>query len=221
MLLIDGASLNLCLYRNNLKEIFFKLALKVETVACCRCSPTQKSMIAENLTELNKNRVLAIGDGGNDVGMIRVANIGVGIEGKEGVQAALASDFSLTEFRHIVKLILWHGRINYKRICVMANFVVHRGLIISIIQFSFIIINNMIDVPIFNGWLATGYCTVFTALPVFALIFDVDLDFETTSLFPIIYKKSLSGRKLGTKSFLVWFMISIYQGTCIMFCAML
>jgi len=39
--------------------------------------------------------VAGIGDGGNDVGMIQSANVGIGIEGKEGKQAALASDFSI------------------------------------------------------------------------------------------------------------------------------
>lgn len=33
-----------------------------------------------------KNKVVCcIGDGGNDVGMIQSANIGIGIEGKEGM----------------------------------------------------------------------------------------------------------------------------------------
>lgn len=102
MLVVDGASLGLCL-NENLKELFLALALKVETVCCCRCSPTQKSKICTYLTKLTSNRILAVGDGGNDVGMIRIANCGVGIKGKEGVQAALASDFSLTEFEHLVK----------------------------------------------------------------------------------------------------------------------
>ena len=41
---------------------------------------------------------LAIGDGANDVSMITEANVGVGISGLEGSQAASSSDFSITEF---------------------------------------------------------------------------------------------------------------------------
>lgn len=40
-------------------------------------------------------RTLAIGDGGNDVKMIQEAHVGVGISGREGLQAARASDYSL------------------------------------------------------------------------------------------------------------------------------
>jgi P-type E1-E2 ATPase len=42
---------------------------------------------------------LGIGDGANDVGMIRSAHIGVGISGREGRAAVLSSDFSFAQFR--------------------------------------------------------------------------------------------------------------------------
>jgi phospholipid-translocating ATPase len=46
----------------------------------------------------DKQRIVAVGDGGNDVGMILEADVGVGIVGKEGMQAALSSDFSINQF---------------------------------------------------------------------------------------------------------------------------
>jgi phospholipid-translocating ATPase len=46
-------------------------------------------------------RTAAIGDGGNDVGMIQEAHLGIGIVGKEGKQASLAADFSILEFKTI------------------------------------------------------------------------------------------------------------------------
>jgi phospholipid-translocating ATPase len=65
-------------------------------------------------------RIAAVGDGGNDVGMILEADVGIGIEGKEGMQASLASDFSLKQFGHLKKLILWHGRLSYRRSAVLS-----------------------------------------------------------------------------------------------------
>lgn len=78
-------------------------------------------------------RIAAVGDGGNDVGMILEADVGIGIEGKEGMQASLASDFSLKQFGDLKKLILWHGRLSYRRSAILSQFVFHRGLIISVI----------------------------------------------------------------------------------------
>mmetsp|Transcript_33598 Transcript_33598/g.41299 ORF Transcript_33598/g.41299 Transcript_33598/m.41299 type:complete len:103 (-) Transcript_33598:1792-2100(-) len=58
---------------------------------------------------------LAIGDGANDVPMIQEARVGVGISGNEGLQAANSADFSIAQFRFLKKLLLVHGRWNYRR----------------------------------------------------------------------------------------------------------
>jgi P-type E1-E2 ATPase len=42
-----------------------------------------------------KETVLAIGDGSNDVSMIHKADIGVGLYGNEGTEAASNSDYSI------------------------------------------------------------------------------------------------------------------------------
>jgi magnesium-transporting ATPase (P-type) len=62
------------------------------------------------IKETSKEVCLSIGDGANDVGMIQEANVGVGIYGKEGNQAARASDFALHQFRHLKRLLCVHGR---------------------------------------------------------------------------------------------------------------
>lgn len=68
----------------------------------------------------NGKRIAGIGDGGNDVSMILESDVGIGIEGKEGMQASLASDFSLKEFGQLNKLVLWHGRLSYRRSAVLS-----------------------------------------------------------------------------------------------------
>lgn len=83
--------------------------------------------------------MLGIGDGGNDVALIQSAHVGVGIYGKEGIQAALASDFSIGQFKDLDWLMYWHGRLAYKRSSLLAQFIIHRGVIITIMQIIFII----------------------------------------------------------------------------------
>ena len=58
--------------------------------------------------------VLAVGDGANDVNMILKADVGVGISGKEGQQAARASDFAIPEFQVLRALLFHHGRECYR-----------------------------------------------------------------------------------------------------------
>lgn len=59
---------------------------------------------------------LSIGDGANDVSMIQAAHVGVGISGMEGMQAVMASDFAIAQFRFLTDLLLVHGRWSYIRI---------------------------------------------------------------------------------------------------------
>lgn len=164
----------------------------------------------------NNTRTCSIGDGGNDVGMIQEAHIGVGIVGKEGKQASLAADFSIDEFRSLKLLLLWHGRLSYKRSAVLSQFVIHRGLIISIIQVIFSIMFYFTSIPIYNGYLMLGYATAYTCLPVFSIVFDEDVSLSTVVRFPNLYKILQKGRALNTKTFMIWCFKSIYQGAVIM-----
>ena len=67
------------------------------------------------VTNFRHQSLLLLGDGGNDVSMIQAASAGVGLVGKEGKQASLAADWSLTQFCHVSRLLLVHGRNSYKR----------------------------------------------------------------------------------------------------------
>lgn len=143
--------------------------------------------------------------------MILEADVGIGIVGKEGMQASLASDFSILEFQYIRKLILWHGRLSYKRSAVLSQFVIHRGLIISVIQGIFIILFYFVAIPIYNGLLMLGYATIYTSLPVFCIVFDEDTTAKDVLKYPPLYRTIQKGRDLSIKTFLVWVWQSIFQ----------
>ena len=83
------------------------LAAAVErcpTAVVCRASPLQKAAvasIARGAAAAVSCTCLAIGDGANDVGMLRVAHVGVGIAGAEGRRAAMSADIALGAFRSL------------------------------------------------------------------------------------------------------------------------
>ena len=209
-LLIDGDSLSyfLTYHRND----FISLAVLLPAVIACRCSPTQKADIATLIRQFTRKRVLCIGDGGNDVSMIQAADVGVGIVGKEGRQASLAADFSITSFHHLTKLLVWHGRNSYKRSAKLAQFVIHRGLIISVCQTFYSIATQFEPHALYRDWLLVGYATVYTMAPVFSLVLDKDVDEGLANLYPELYKELTTGRSLSYRTFFIWVAISIYQG---------
>ncbi|KAI9594921.1 ATPase, class II, type 9A [Syncephalis fuscata] len=216
-LVIDGESLQLCL--DQCRDEFIALAVQLPAVVCCRCSPTQKADITRIIKQTTGRRVCAIGDGGNDVSMIQAAHVGVGIEGKEGRQASLAADFSITEFKHLPKLLLWHGRNSYKRSAKLSQFVIHRGLIISVMQAVFSSIFYYAPIALYQGVLIAGYSTVFTMAPVFSLVLDRDVSEDTALIYPELYKELRKGRSLSFKTFFSWLLVSLYQGGAIMMMA--
>ncbi|XP_064017317.1 probable phospholipid-transporting ATPase IIB isoform X3 [Pogoniulus pusillus] len=209
-LVISGDSLEVCLkyYEHELVE----LACQCPAVVCCRCSPTQKAHIVKLLQHHTGRRTCAIGDGGNDVSMIQAADCGIGIEGKEGKQASLAADFSISQFKHIGRLLMVHGRNSYKRSAALGQFVMHRGLIISTMQAVFSSVFYFASVPLYQGFLMVGYATIYTMFPVFSLVLDQDVKPEMALLYPELYKDLTKGRSLSFKTFLIWVLISIYQG---------
>ncbi|KAG6844765.1 hypothetical protein H0H87_003988 [Tephrocybe sp. NHM501043] len=139
---IDGDTLRHAL-SPELKELFLNLGTQCETVVCCRVSPAQKALTvklvrllkifspsvkvgADNHIKVKEGRnamTLSIGDGANDVAMIQEANIGIGLFGLEGSQAAMSADYAFGQFRFLTKLLLVHGRWSYQRIADMhSNF---------------------------------------------------------------------------------------------------
>jgi len=155
------------------------------------------------------------------VSMIQAAHVGVGIAGKEGKQASLASDFSLGQFSHLIWLMLWHGRNAYRRSACLGQFVIHRGLIISVIQAVFSAVFYFSAIPIYNGWLMVGYSTWYTMLPVASLILDRDATPDVVVQYPELYGELQKGRALNARTFLIWSLKSVYSGGVIMLSAIL
>ncbi|GHJ88639.1 hypothetical protein NliqN6_5041 [Naganishia liquefaciens] len=218
-LVIDGESLQLCL--DYCKHAFIEIATQLPVVVACRCSPTQKADVARLIRQYTNKRVCCIGDGGNDVSMIQAADVGIGIVGKEGKQASLAADFSIDQFSFLTKLLLWHGRNSYKRSAKLAQFVIHRGLIISVIQAVFSSIFFFAPIAVYQGWLQVGYATLYTMAPVFSLVLDKDVSEDLALLYPELYKEMTKGRALSTRTFFEWLTISVYQGGIIMILSLL
>ena len=74
-------------------------------------------------------RTLAVGDGANDVNMIQCADVGVGISGQEGMQAAMASDFAITQFAFLKRLLLVHGHWCYEKLARMALYMFYKDAV--------------------------------------------------------------------------------------------
>lgn len=86
--LVESTALKLILTDTEFKINFLKICKTCEAVVCCRVSPGQKAEVVRLIKEDDPEIItLAIGDGANDVSMIKEAHIGIGLYGNEGMSA--------------------------------------------------------------------------------------------------------------------------------------
>ncbi len=133
--MVDGKTLVYILdKRANLQGLFLSLASHCSSVLCCRATPLQKAYIVRVVKEELRKHTLAIGDGANDVSMIQTADVGVGISGQEGMQAVMASDFAISRFKYLERLVLVHGHWNYDRLARMVLYFFYKNAVKSLFQ---------------------------------------------------------------------------------------
>eukprot|EP00252_Welwitschia_mirabilis_P021857 TRINITY_DN5723_c0_g3_i2.p1 TRINITY_DN5723_c0_g3~~TRINITY_DN5723_c0_g3_i2.p1 ORF type:complete len:905 (+),score=144.08 TRINITY_DN5723_c0_g3_i2:375-2717(+) len=188
-LIIDGKSLTYAL-EAGLKEQFLSIALECASVICCRVSPKQKAEVTRLVKEGTGKTTLAIGDGANDVGMLQEADIGVGISGVEGMQAVMASDFAIAQFRFLERLLLVHGHWCYRRITTMVCYFFYKNITFGLTVFYYEIYASFSAQTAYNDWYSSLFNVVFTSLPVLALgTFEQDIPARLCLKYPQLYQE--------------------------------
>ena len=69
--------------------------------------------------------------------MILKAHVGVGILGKEGMQAARSADFAIGQFRFLKPLLFVHGREAYRKNSFIIIYSFYKNFLYIIAQFMF------------------------------------------------------------------------------------
>lgn len=205
---LDGWTLEIILKHS--MESFTRLAMLSRTAICCRMTPLQKAQLVGILKTVGY-LTLAIGDGGNDVRMIQEANIGVGISGREGLQAARAADYSIGKFKFLKRLILVHGRYSYNRTAFISQYSFYKSLLICFIQILFSFVTGLSGTSLFNSISLMAYNVFYTSLPVMTILFDKDMSETTVLQYPQILLYSQAGRLLNPSTFAGWFGRSLYH----------
>uniref|UniRef100_A0A8C0NY71 Phospholipid-transporting ATPase n=1 Tax=Canis lupus familiaris TaxID=9615 RepID=A0A8C0NY71_CANLF len=208
-LIIDGETLKYAL-NFEVERSFLNLALSCRAVLCCRLSPLQKAEIVYLVKKHVGAITLAIGDGANDVGMIQMAHVGVGISGNEGMQATNNSDYSIAqvssagmsiEYRESIPETYPTCLFSYETISMLAIF-------FSFVPMHFILwfafVNGFSGQIIFEHWCISLYNVIFTSLPPFTLgIFEQCCSQKSLLTYPQLYTVSQTGKTFNTKVF--WF----------------
>eukprot|EP00002_Diphylleia_rotans_P022164 TRINITY_DN433_c0_g1_i4.p1 TRINITY_DN433_c0_g1~~TRINITY_DN433_c0_g1_i4.p1 ORF type:complete len:2064 (-),score=356.33 TRINITY_DN433_c0_g1_i4:244-6435(-) len=217
-LVIDGATLAVMMKRSDIKAKFSKLMRVCISVVACRVSPSQKAEIVSLVKSSCSPEpfTLAIGDGGNDVNMIQEAHVGVGISGKEGMQAVQSSDFSIAQFKFLKDLVLVHGKWNYHRMCKFVLYSFYKNVAFVSVLVFFTIENAFSGTTLFDSWLGAGWNVVWTFLPVIVLaITDKNCSKALVQRFPHLYLYGPLGVGFSIPKFAKWVFAGIFHAVII------
>jgi phospholipid-transporting ATPase len=210
-LVITGPALTHILGKIELEHSLLKIASHCKSVIACRTSPSQKALIVAMVRKSYKVRpmTLAIGDGANDVGMIQTAEVGVGISGKEGLQAANAADFSIAQFRFLRNLLLLHGRWDYRRLSKVVLYSFYKNVVITLAIFYYCALTGFSGTSLFESIVYSSY-NIELALPIIGIgIFDRDLKKQTVLKHPSVYTVGRKNEDINVRKMLEWVLLGV------------
>ncbi len=213
-LIIDGFGLTFAL-SEELAPTFWELGRRCSAVICCRVSPLQKALVT-GLVKKAGRVTLAIGDGANDVGMIQAAHIGVGISGQEGMQAVMASDFAIAQFRFLERLVLVHGRYNYKRIARLVTYFFYKNTLFGFTLFWYNAWAFFSGQPCYNDYMMSCFNVFFTSVPIIVVaILDQDVSAPVSHHYPALYGQGQRNEFFTWRVILYWVLNGFYQSIAI------
>ncbi|GME68297.1 unnamed protein product [[Candida] boidinii] len=219
VVVVDGKTLSSLEEDPTLLSLFIALGVKSHSVICCRASPAQKAKMVTAVRELDSSKVtLAIGDGANDIAMIQSADVGVGITGKEGLQAARTSDYSIAQFRYLLKLLLVHGRYNYVRTSKFVLCTFYKEMLFYLTQLLYQRYTLFTGSSLYESWSLSMFNTLFTSLPVLCIgMFEKDLRPSTLLAIPQLYSKGRNFESFNLKLFIMWVILATSQAVTLCF----
>ncbi|XP_030904753.2 phospholipid-transporting ATPase VD isoform X4 [Melopsittacus undulatus] len=210
-LVIDGRTLEHVLH-DSLQNIFLELTEKCRAVVCCRATPLQKSVLVRLVRNKLKAMTLAVGDGANDVSMIQVADTGVGIFGQEGMQAVMASDFAVCQFRHLKKLLLVHGHWCYTRLTNMVLYFFYKNVAYVNLLFWYQFFCGFSGTSMTDYWILILFNLLFTSVPpIIYGVLDKDVSAEVLLQLPQLYMMSQKSLAYLPSTFWITLLDAFYQ----------
>ncbi|KIY66080.1 phospholipid-translocating P-type ATPase [Cylindrobasidium torrendii FP15055 ss-10] len=221
ILVIDGPALTQAFAQDDAQQALLQLGTLCEGVICCRVSPLQKALVVRLVKDNLRVMTLAIGDGANDVSMIQAADVGVGISGEEGLQAANSADYAIGQFRFLKKLLLVHGHWSYARNGTLIFNFFYKNVVPMGIKFWFQIYNGWSASFVFDYVYILFWNSLWSVLGVVGIgLFDRILDAKTLMDMPELYHYGREKYWFSMRDFWIYMGDGVVQSVIIYFIIM-
>lgn len=219
VVVIDGHTLGIVEDDEALRVLLFDLVARVDSVICCRASPSQKATLVKCIRDqVPSSLTLAVGDGANDIAMIQSSHVGIGISGREGLQAARISDYSIAQFRFLQKLLFVHGRWNYIRTGKYVLGTFWKEIMFYLVQALYQRYNGYTGTSLYESASLAVFNTLFTSLAIILPgIFEQDLRSETLLAMPELYTFGQKCKAFNFRKYLGWTALGVLEAVLIYF----
>ncbi|KAI0216378.1 putative phospholipid-transporting ATPase VD [Lamellibrachia satsuma] len=216
-LVVDGKTLGYVLEQNFETE-FLSLTAHCNSVLCCRATPFQKAAVVKLVRDHQKKLTCAVGDGANDVSMLQMADVGIGISGQEGMQAVMASDFALPRFYMLRKLLLVHGHWCYDRLARMILFMFYKNAVFVFLLMWFQMFSGFSGSIMVDELNLIFFNIFYTSLPPLVLgIFDKNAPGHILEKEPQLYKQGPLGKVYKKTSYIISILDALWQSLVLFF----
>jgi phospholipid-translocating P-type ATPase (flippase) len=222
-LIVDGKALDIVFNSSAssqaIQQSLLQFVRQCGAVVACRVSPLQKAQMV-NLVKQNEKGVktLSIGDGANDVPMIQMAHVGVGISGQEGMQAVNASDYAIGQFRFLTRLLMVHGRWNYRRMSVLVSYMFYKNIVLCMVPWFYFLYNGFSSTEGGSSILLgrTIFNVTYTGLPIVLIgTYDRDLSQYMSQKYSRLYRDGPKGVLFNAPRLLQWLCMALYHSILI------
>ena len=150
--------------------------------------------------------------------MINQAHVGIGIAGREGMQAARASDFAIGKFKFLKPLLFIHGREAYRRNADLVVYNFYKNVLYVIVQFNFGFYSVFSGQTLYEPFIYQMYNMFFTGVaPMWWALFDFEHTKETFMKTPRLYRIGMDHTKFSMKIFWTWIAFATYQTVLLLF----
>jgi phospholipid-transporting ATPase len=149
--------------------------------------------------------------------MISTAHIGIGILGREGLQAAKVSDYAIAQFSFLRRLLLVHGRECYRKNSFVVIYTFYKNILIIAPQIAFGYYSLFSAQSIYNEVLFNAYNIIFSTFPlVWFAIADKEYTYKVLEKNPVYYIQGIKGKSFSTGRFWKWVLVGAVQGTAVL-----
>ncbi|RHY34313.1 hypothetical protein DYB32_001300 [Aphanomyces invadans] len=132
------------------------------------------------------------------------------------------ADFAIGQFRFLSRLILVHGRWNYRRVSIVILFSFYKNMALIMTLFAYSFLNGHSGQTLYESYLMVGWNALYTFFPILVLgtcrqhrayfvlgsvvvgIKDEDISAEAVMRFPFIYRTNQLDKELNIEKMRLW-----------------